>query len=64
MIPEEKRKKIDEFIVRLSIVKDEAMYLGLTLTSHKIKDAMKQVGWELENMITKGEISDKSTMGM
>lgn len=64
MTPETKRKKIDDFIVRLSLMKDEAMRLRLISTSYKIKDATVQVGWDLENMIIRGEVNKKSTLGM
>lgn len=64
MTPEEKRKKIDEFIVRLSLMRDEACKLGLTLTMHKIKEASRQVGWELGNLIIQGKVDKESTMGM
>lgn len=61
MTPKEKRKKIDSFIVRLSLMRNEAIHLGLLLTADKVKDATRQVWWELENLITKGEVDEKST---
>lgn len=63
MTPEEKRKRIDMFILNLSLIRNEAMELGFYLTEHKIKEAVRQVGWELENMITKGDVSKKQTFG-
>lgn len=61
MTPEEKRQKIDNFIIRLSLMRGEAMEIGLILTSHGIKDAIRQMGWELENLITQGKVDEKST---
>ena len=61
MTPEEKRKKIDDLIIRISITRNDAMNLGLALTGHKIKEAMKQIGWDLEYLITKGKVDEKST---
>ncbi len=60
MTPEE-RIKIDDFITRLSLMRSEAIDLGFVLTSQKIKDASRQVGWDLEYLITKDEIDEKST---
>ena len=64
MTPKEKRKKIDDFIVRLSLMRDESYKLGLILTAHKVKAASVQVGWELENLVTRGDVDKESTMGM
>lgn len=64
MTPEERRKKIDNFIVLLTLVKEEAMKLGLHLTGEKIHQAVREVGWELENLIVEGKVDKKSTMGM
>ncbi len=61
MTPEEKRKKIDNFIALLTLVREEATKLGLHLTGEKIHQAVKEVEWELENLITKGEVDKKSS---
>ncbi len=59
----EKRKKIDDLIVQINLIKNETMAIGLRLTSHAMHEVQQKVGWELEALIKKGEVSSKQTYG-
>ena len=48
-----KNKSMGAFIMDLVKLKDEAGRLGLFKTMHKLDAAVKEVGWELESILTK-----------
>lgn len=48
----ERRKEIDSFISRLSLMKEEAVRLGLYRTHLMLKEPVHTVGYELADLIS------------
>jgi hypothetical protein len=50
------RTEIDQFIARLTLLKEEAMRIGMYRTGQKLEEPIRQAGWELADLIEHGDI--------
>jgi hypothetical protein len=51
-----KRPEVDQFIARLTLLKEEAFRIGMYRTGQKLEEPIKEAGWELADLLEHGDI--------
>jgi hypothetical protein len=51
-----KHPEVDQFIARLTLLKEEAFRIGMYRTGQKLEEPIKEAGWELADLLEHGDI--------
>jgi hypothetical protein len=51
-----KRSEADAFIVKLTLLKEEAFRIGMYMTGQKLEEPVRQAGWELAELIGQKDV--------